>query len=513
MQKKLEISKNILNTLNNCTDIKCRIINIANFLANVIFAQDITNYVIIDEHIIKPLQEAESIEDENMLAYISQNVIHGREVAIKQNVTEIAEDILKGKVALVIEGQDKVIVIDAANFVFRAIAEPPTSSVMQGPREGFTESIKNNLNMLRRRLGTPDLINLNLKIGRKTKTQVSLLYLDKIADKKIVDKVYKKLKQIDIDGVLDSNYIAQFLQLYPNSVFKQVGTSEKPDIIVSKMLEGRIAIIVDGSPLVLTLPFVIFENFQSSEDYYTNHHHATFVRWIRLIGVMFSVLLPGVFVAIQLYHYSIIPLNFMVTIANTTQGIPFTPVIEMLFIVLLFELLNEASLRMPKYFGMAMSIVGGLILGDTAVSAGLISPPTVMIVALSSLTSFAIADLYNQISLMRLAFILMGAVFGFFGIMLGVIWLISYLASLDSYGTPFLAPMSPFVKEDMKDFLHVSSRLDMKKNPKSIPNNNKTRLKIHKNTEKPKINFKFNKRIKISANIKSKPCLKKFINN
>ena len=497
MQNKLKLTKKILTKLNNCEDIKYRVVNVANIIANIVFAQDITDYVIIDEHIIKPLQQAQEIENQNVLNYISENVIHGREVQIKQNIDDVVDEILKGKVALIVEGEEKILLIDAAHFIFRAVAEPPTSSVMQGPREGFNESIKNNLNLLRRRLSTPDLININLKIGRKTKTLVSLLYIDKVADRKIVKQVYKKLKEIDIDGVLDSNYIAQFLHLYPNSIFKQVGASEKPDIVVSKLLEGRVAIIVDGSPLVLTLPFVIFENFQSSEDYYTNHHHATFVRWVRLIGVMFSILLPGIFVAIQLYHYSIVPLNFLVTIANTTQGIPFTPVIEMLFIVLLFELLNEASLRMPKYFGMAMSIVGALILGETAVSAGLISPPTVMIVALSSLTSFAIADLYNQISLMRLLYILMGAVFGLFGIMLGVVWLISYMASLDSYGTPFLAPMSPFVKEDMQDFLHVEARTKMVENPKSIPNQNKIRLNWHNNGTNASIKFKNGYKIKI----------------
>lgn len=497
MQIKLKLSKKILDKLHNCADIKYRVVNVAELTANIIFAQDITDYVIIDEHIIRPLQQVNAIDKSNLPNYILQNVIHGREVEIKQNLYDIVEDILKGKVALIIEGQDKVLLIDAAHFVYRAVEEPPTSSVMQGPREGFNESIKNNLNLLRRRLSTPDLININMKIGRKTKTLVSLLYIDNVADKSIVNQVYKKLQNIDIDGVLDSNYIAQFLQLYPNSIFKQVGASEKPDIVVSKLLEGRVAIVVDGSPLVLTLPFIIFENFQSSEDYYTNHHHATFVRWIRLIGVMFSILLPGVFVAIQLYHYSIVPLNFLVTIANTTQGIPFTPVIEMLFIVLLFELLNEASLRMPKYFGMAMSIVGALILGDTAVSAGLISPPTVMIVALSSLTSFAIADLYNQISLMRLAFILMGAVFGLFGVLLGVVWLVSYMASLDSYGSPFLSPMTPFVKEDMQDFLHVNARVDMISNPKSIPNNNPIRLNPYKNGANCNIKFRNAAKIKI----------------
>lgn len=484
MLTELALSKKILNKLNNCADIKCRVINVATKEANIIFAQDITNFVIIDEHIIKPLQQASKLDEADVVNDICENIIYGREVIISAKLEDIANEILKGKTAVVIKDEQNVILVDSANFIFRAIEEPPTSMVMQGPREGFNESIKNNLNLIRRRLSTPDLININLKIGRKTKTQIALLYIDKVADNKVVTSVLNKLKNIDIDGVLDSNYISQYLHKYPNSIFKQVGSSEKPDIVVSKLLEGRVAVIVDGSPLVLTLPFIIFENFQSSEDYYTNHHHATFVRWIRLIGVLFSILLPATFVAIQLYHYSVIPLKFLVTIANTTQGIPFTPVVEMLFIILLFELLNEASLRMPKYFGMAMSIVGALILGETAVSAGLISPPTVMIVALSSLTSFAISDLYNQISLLRLVYIVLGAVFGLFGIMLGVVWLISYLASLDSYGTPFLAPMTPFIKNDLKDFFSVASRQKMVTNPKSIPNQNTIRQKTNIQTKK-----------------------------
>ena len=472
----LGLTQKILARFNDCEDVMCRSIKVGDRVANILFILDITSYETISDFIIKPLQQIETFpSDESCAEYIVREVIQGREIKIAQDVEEVIEEVLKGKVCVLIEKEQTMILVDAAKFLTRAITEPPTSTVLQGPREGFNESVKNNISLIRRRLSTPDLVIKNTKIGRKTKTLVSLVYIDKVANKKMVKQIYDKLNQIDIDGVLDSHYVATYLQMYPNSIFKQVGTTEKPDIAVAKLLEGRVVVIVDGSPLALTLPFLVFENFQSSEDYYTNHHHASFVRWVRLIGILFAILLPGVFVALQLYHYSVIPIKFLVTIANTTQGIPFPPLIEMLFIVLLFELLNEASLRMPKYLGMAMSIVGALILGDTAVSAGLISPPTVMIVALSSMTTFTVADLSNQISILRLGMILMGALFGIFGIMLGVVWLISYMANLDSYGAPFLAPLTPFIKQDMKDFMRVDSRIDMNLNPQSFPNENKVR--------------------------------------
>lgn len=467
----------ILNRLKNCEDVVCRKLKIKNQIISVIFVQNITSYNIISDFIIKPISQIQKIPKTNFIDFLAKEVICGREVKVEKNYDEIIKNLLKGKTVLVVNGESKAIMVDSALFSTRAITEPPTSTVLQGPREGFVESLKDNLSLIRRRICTPNLIIKNYEIGRKTKTKVSLLYINSIASDKLVLRVQKKLQSIDIDGIIDSNYIASYLQIYPNSIFKQVGTTEKPDICVAKILEGRVAILVDGSPLVLTLPFLAFENFQSSEDYYTNHHHATFVRWVRMIGVMLAILLPGIFVALQLFHYGIVPLKFLVTIANTTQGLPFTPLVEMLFILLLFELLNEASLRMPKYLGMAMSIVGALILGETAVNAGLISPPAVMIVALSSMTAFTVADLSNQISLLRLAVIIMSAVFGLFGTMLCIVWIISYMASLDSYGTSFLAPMTPFIKNDMQDYLSVVTRSEMIKNLKSFKNKNSIRAK------------------------------------
>ncbi|MBQ8749002.1 MAG: spore germination protein [Clostridia bacterium] len=485
MQKgnRLQFVQDLMEKMQNSKDLISREFMVCGKRANIVFLQDLTSYPIISEYLIKPLlklQEMPSNENE-LITYLTKDVIQGREVQTVNEIDECIFLILKGKVLLVLENVQTKIILDATKFNMRAITEPPTSSVLQGPREGFIESIKTNLSMVRRRLSTPNLSIENMEIGRHTKTSVSVMYLTNIADDKIVKLIVKKLKSIDIDGIVDSYYLVNFLQEHKNSIFRQIGTTEKPDIVTSKLLEGRVAIFVDGSPIVLTLPFLVYENFQSSEDYYSNHYHSTFVRWLRLLGIGLAILLPGVYVSLQLYHYGIIPLKFLVTIANSTDGLPFTPLFEVLFIMLLFELLNEASLRMPKYLGMAMSIVGALILGDTAVKAGVISPPAVMIIALSSMTIFTVADLSNQLSLLRLGFVLLGGMIGIYGVLLGIVFLIGYLSTLDSYGAPYLAPMTPKVNQDMKDFVNMKNILDMKKRPKSFPNKNPTRLKAVKN--------------------------------
>ena len=277
--------------------------------------------------------------------------------------------------------------------------------------------------------------------------------------------------------MVDSFYIASYLQSKPSSIFKQVGDTEKPDIWVSKMLEGRIAIVVDGSPIVLTVPFILIEDLQSSDDYYSQPIKVAFLRILRLIGVVLAVLLPGTYVAIQLYHYKILPTEFLITIMDTTQGIPFTPFTEVLFIVLLFEILYEANLHMPQYMGMALSIVGALILGETAVNAGLVSPPAVMIVALSGLTFYVVPNQASQFSLLRILYVFVGATLGLFGILAFSVWVMSYLSSFDTYESAYLAPATPYIKADMKDFLVKAPLTQMKTRPRSIANNKRNRTR------------------------------------
>jgi spore germination protein KA len=306
---------------------------------------------------------------------------------------------------------------------------------------------------------------------------VVVVYIDGIADKKVVDAVKKRISSIDIDGVLDSHYIAQYLEERKNSMFKQVGNSEKPDIVAGKLLEGRVAVLVDGSPIALTVPFIFIEDIQSSEDYYNNNKRASFVRWIRLISIFISVLSPSLYIAIILHHYKAIPLKFLITIINTTKGLPLTPFAEILFVLLLFEILYEASLRMPKYLGMALSIVGALILGDTAVKAGLISPPAVMIVAISGLCIYCVPDQAPQLYLLRLLFTFAGGALGIFGITALGIFLLMYLCDFDSYGGAYFAPVAPLIKGDLKDAMMRTHITDMKTRPKSFNKNTKNKIR------------------------------------
>jgi spore germination protein KA len=358
----------------------------------------------------------------------------------------------------------------------RNIMEPPTSTVLLGPREGFIEDVTTNFQLIKKRLVTSSLQEVNLKIGKYTQTQVKILYLNDIADEKIVTKIAKKLSQINIDGILDSFYLASFLEQKPNSIFKQVGQTEKPDVAVAKMLEGRVAILVDGSPIVLTLPFVLIEDLQSPDDYYQKNFRVTITRYIRLISILVSTLLPGLYLALLLYHYKIIPFNLLVTLSNSTANLPFGPFIEILFVIILFEVLYEANLRMPRHLGMALSIVGALILGDTAVQAGLISPGAVMIIALSGITAYTLPNETGQLSLLRLGFTFFAGMLSFYGICLFGVFLLLYLSNFNSYGSPYLAPIAPYIKSDLKDAVHKQNLLNLKTRPLSIKNKNKTRL-------------------------------------
>ena len=356
------------------------------------------------------------------------------------------------------------------------IQEPPTSAVLKGPREGFVEDITINVSMLRRKLKSTELKIEEMTVGRYTKNRVCVVYIDSIADDHVVKKIKQRLKQIDIDGIIDSYYVQAFLEEKHSKLFKQVGNSEKPEVIVSKLLEGRVAIVVEGSPLVLTLPFTLLEDLQSSDDYYIHPAHASFVRSLRLWGFIISMTLPGIYVALQSFHFSLLPIDFLITLQSSIQGLSFPPLIEILFVLFLFEILNEASLRMPKYLGMALSIIGALVLGDTAVKAGVISSPAVIMVAVSGIMLYMVPDQTQTASFLRIIFTVLGGVAGFYGLTVGFVWLTSYLLTFDSYGTPYFAPYAPRIPQDKKDGIIKDRIENMKTRPKSIPNKNRIRM-------------------------------------
>jgi len=361
--------------------------------------------------------------------------------------------------------------------VRRGINEPPTSSVIQGPRMGFIEDIEANLQMIDARFKHKDFQKIELEVGRYTRTRVVITYLDSVADPKIVEKIEKRIKDISIDGIIDSNYIAQFLQDEKVKMFRQVGSDEKPDIIAAKILEGRVAIFVDGTPQVLTVPYILFEDVQHSDDYYSVSANVSLRRFLRIVGCVIAILGPGFFIAVQLYHYNIMPYSMLIAIMGTSQNSPFSPMLEVLFVLILFEVLYEASLHAPRHIGAVTGLVGALVLGEVAIRTGLLSPPAVLVGAISVIFMYVIPDLASQISMLRFVFAFVGGILGLYGIVIAGLVLIIYLAGLDSYGAPYLAPYAPYIKEDTKDGIFKSGVRGMKTRPKSIPNLNDKRQK------------------------------------
>ena len=463
--------KKIKNELHNSFDVVDRVLQKGNIIVGFIYLKSFTDNLIFSTAIYEPISSFDKQLDFDNI----KNLVQANDTKeIKKE--EIVENILKGAVVILTNTSQKILSVDIQKFNARAPSEPPTTPVIQGPREGFTEDIKTNIGLLRKRFYSPDLVLKNLSVGRRTKTQIIIAYLDNVADKKTVKEIEKKLKKIDIDGVVDSYYLIPFLAERPNSLFKQIGNTEKPDIVCAKLLEGRVAIMVDNTPMVLTVPFVLLEDLQNTNDYYTNYIYSTLLRFVRLIGSLFAILGPGIYIALQLFHYNVLPLKYLITIADSTQQIPFTPFIEILFISLLFQILYEVSLRLPSYLGLATSIVGALILGDTGVKAGLISPPAVIVVAIAKIALYTIPEQSAQITVLQFIFLLIGASVGLFGIIGGAIYFVGYLNSIENFKTPYLAPFSPFILKDNKDGIIRVPITTMEERPFSFSTPNKRRI-------------------------------------
>ena len=464
--------KSIKDQLHNSFDVVDRVLSLEDISVGFIYLKSFTDNLIFSTAIYQPISSYEGKLDFDVI----KKLVQANDIKeIKKE--EIVDNILKGGVVILTSNSNKILSVDIQKFNARAPSEPPTTPVIQGPREGFTEDIKTNIGLLRKRFYSADLVLKNLTVGKRTQTQIIIAYLDSVVDKRIVKEIEKKLKKIDIDGVVDSYYLIPFLIDRPNSLFKQVGNTEKPDIVCAKLLEGRVAIMVDNTPMVLTVPFVLLEELQNTNDYYTNYIYSTLLRFVRLIGSLFAILGPGIYIALQLFHYNILPLKYLITIADSTQQIPFTPFIEILFISLLFQILYEVSLRLPSYLGLATSIVGALILGDTGVKAGLISPPAVIVVAIAKIALYTIPEQSAQITVLQFIFLLIGASVGLLGIIGGSIYFIGYLNSIENYRTPYLAPFSPFILKDNKDGIVKVPLTSMKERPLSFETNNKRRQK------------------------------------
>ena len=469
------LTKRLNISFSQSDDFKCRPLRVGDKNCLFAYLDGNINKVLFEQDVVRPLKNAERLSSP-YLETLQNTVAYSDEIKVVP-IENAPGEIALCDIAFFIEEDDNAYIFSLRKPSTRAIGEPPTSSVMKGPREGFVEEIKTNTSMIRRRIKSPDLVMKSFQVGRYSATTVAVMYVHGIADENVVKTICEKIRKIDVDGVVDSAYVLSFIQTRKNSFFLQAGTSEKPDVVSAKLLEGRIAIVVDGSPIVVTLPYLVFEDVQDGYDYYSGDWRASMIRVFRFLGAMLTIFLPGVYIALQTYHFHLLPLKFLMTLMSATTNIPFPPAIEMLLVMTLFEILNQASIRMPRYFGISLSVVGAIVLGDTAVKAGLISSPSVLVVALSAIGIFCVPDQVGAMSILRFLFLCISAVMGFVGIIILALVIIAYLASLDNFGTPYLAPYAPRISPDLQDGLMKADSSSMELRPYSIPTANRRRIR------------------------------------
>jgi spore germination protein KA len=415
----------------------------------------------INSEILKPLMypppnlSDESIEENRLKSVLFNDSLYHSGGRLVDSVSSLVEGILLGKTIVVVDKLDEAFMLSTRSLDKRGIEQPATEQVIRGPREGFIEMLETNISLLRYRLQTADFHIKTMEIGRRSKSKVAVCYLDGVTNPDLLKEVDKRLSNIDIDAVLDSGYLEQYIEDNHLSPFPQVQYTERPDKVVANLLEGRVAIIVDGSPLALVVPTVFSQFYQTVEDYTERFLLMSAIRMARLVALVFSLIFPSLYVAIISFNPELIPTEFAVAVAGGRAGVPFPAIIEVLVIEVSMEVLREATIRLPQQVGGALSIVGVLVVGQAAVAAGFASPITVVIIALTTIGSFA-TPAYNAalaLRLLRFPLIIMAGIFGLYGVMIGLIVILNHLLSLKSFGVPYMSPFVPGSFQGLKDSL------------------------------------------------------------
>ena len=445
----------------------------------VLMIDGLVNTDIVEMNILKPLMYDTRFKPEACSALNSDTVSHALlssgDVKKRTMLGDVLDVLLSGDTILFVDGDKQALSIGTRKWEKRSVEAPQTETVVRGPREGFTETLRVNTSLIRRKLKTHRLRFESLKIGEQTKTDVVLAYIQDIVKPGLIDEVKKRLGQIKTDSVLDSGYIEAYIEDAPYSIFSTVGNSERPDTIAGRLLEGRIAIIVDGSPFVLTVPMLFIEGFQTAEDYYLRSYFATSLRIMRFFCYFLTILAPAIYVALTTFHQELIPTQLLFTMTAGLSGVPFPAMVEALIMVVMFDILKEAGIRLPQPIGSAVSIVGALVIGQSAVTAGLIGPFMIIVVSITAISSFVVPSQQPSVSLLRYFYLILAGLLGGYGIALGLIVVMTYLVSVKSFGAAYLAPMTPLSRQGMKDAFVRMPLWTMIKRPFSLAGKNMTR--------------------------------------
>lgn len=411
----------------------------------------VDRHLMADGVILPLLAIDRSLKPDELMSYVQNHVLGFTDILRADTFEQLIEWMMSGFAAVMIDGVAYSVLGGLQAFMIRGISEPSAETTMRGSREGFTEALRINMSMIRRRMKTPDLVFEMLSGGRSSHTAICLCYMrERVSDDLLAD-VRRRIRSLPLDTVLESGYVQPFLEKPSHSLFSEIGTTERPDTLCGKMGEGRIGILVDGTPFALVIPTLFSEHFQSMDDYAGHPAFASFLRIIKYIAFVISILLPAVYVSLGTFHPEMLPTTLLSTVIEAEQSTPFSLMTEALLIHFLFEIMREAGLRFPKSLGHAVSIVGALVIGDAAVGAGLIGAPMVIVVGLTAISAFVIPSLYGAMALIRFGLILLAGTLGLYGVVLGVCVLLCSICSLNVKSIPYTAPLTPFCADDMKD--------------------------------------------------------------
>ena len=415
----------------------------------VFFFDGMVNNLAINQSIIRPLVAADhKSADADLLAH---TIIQINDSRVEPDSDNMISALLYGDTVILTEGDARPVVVNTKGFSLRTASEPENERVLRGPREGFTEAFMPNLALIRRRVNDPRLKFSFSRMAGRTRTVVCLCWIEGVTDPALLREARRRLDTYALDGILDANYLAEWIRDAHRSPFPTLGTTERPDVVVARLLEGRLAILTDGTPVALTAPCVLQECLQSNDDYYLPVTQAGLARALRSIGILLSMIVPALYLALLYHHAELLPTRMLLAITAAQKGVPLPPLWETLVLLIVFEILKEASARTPGVIGSTMSIVGGLVLGQSAVSARLISAPAVIIVAAAAVTGLAAPKLQAAALMMRFALLFCGAAFGLYGLLFGLALMLLHLCVLHSFGTPYLLNLLPRVHAHTED--------------------------------------------------------------
>ncbi|MDW4511018.1 spore germination protein [Priestia megaterium] len=460
-----DVNKNIerlLNELGNSSDVSFRIVESPyqkTAKAAVVHLDGLADENIINENIMTPL--IQWLKESNQVVTVKEieeqisQILTVSQLTIKENWHEFMSAVLTGDTVILLNGSSKIFIGNTKKLQSRAVTEPTSQTVVRGPKDSFTENLRTNTSLIRARIQDSNLRLDSMKIGSVTQTDIGIMYIQGNADERIVEELKERLKEIKVDGVLESNYIEEFIRDDRTTIFPLLLNTERPDAVVGNLLEGRIAIIVQGTPFVLIAPAIFSQFFQSPEDYYQNDYISSFLRILRFGSFFLSMYASAIYLALITHHQGLIPNTLMVSLMAQRERVPFPAIVEIVVMELAFEMLREAGIRMPRAIGPAVSIVGALILGQAAVEAGFVSAAVVIIVAISAISNFTLpsTSIVNAARGFRFILILISAFIGLYGILLMTLCIWLHISSLRSFGIPYFSPFAPLDFKKQQDTL------------------------------------------------------------